>query len=115
MSTTKIDETAEIEWTRYQGDSLTIDVLERDANNALVDFTGCTPRMAVGTITESTVGVVVTNGLTAGTLKFFIPDDVMATLPVGDYDMAVEVYTAGTKTRRTIFTGTLTLVEDVRT
>jgi hypothetical protein len=114
MSATKIDETTKVEWTRYQGDSLTIDIAEVDSNGASVDYTGATPRLAVGTITETTSGVVVTNGLTAGTLSFFIPDTVMATLAVSDYDIAVEVYYASTATRRTLFTGTLSLIEDVR-
>jgi hypothetical protein len=115
MTTTKIDETLTVDWTRYQGDSLTIDIEEVDSTGAAVDYTGATPRLQVGTITETTSGVVVTNGLTAGTLSFFIPDTVMATLAVDEYDIAVEVYYSATHIRRTLFTGTLTLIEDVRT
>lgn len=115
MTVTKIDETAEVEWTKYQGDSLTIDVAEVDSTGSPIDFTGATPRLQVGTITETTSGVVVTNGLTDGTLSYFVPDTVMSTLAVGEYDLAVEVYYAATATRRTLFTGTLVLLEDVRT
>jgi hypothetical protein len=113
--TTKINETATVEWTKYQGDSLTIDITEVDESGSPVNFTGATPRIAVSTITESTSGVVITNGGALGTLLIFIPDTVMATLVVGEYDMAVEVYYAATAVRRTLFTGTLILEEDVRT
>lgn len=115
MTTTKIDETATIEWTKYQGDSLTIDITEVDETGSPVNYTGATPRLQIGTtINESTSGVSITNGGELGTLLIFVPDTVMATLAVGEYDIAVEVYYSATAVRRTLFTGTLILEEDIR-
>lgn len=113
--TTKIDETSEVEWIRYQGDSLSIEISEVDSNNSPIDYTGYVVRFAVGTINESTSGVTATHTGASGTISIFVPDDVMDDLIVNEYDVAVEVYNSTTKTRRTLFTGTLVLIEDVRT
>lgn len=115
MTVTKIDETSEIEWTRYQGDSLPINISEVDSNGAPIDYTGYVVRFSVGTINESTSGVTATHTGSSGTISIFVPDDVMDDLVVGEYDIAVEIYNSTTKTRRTLLTGTLVLIEDVRT
>ena len=116
---TKVDETEELNWIKYQGDSLTLSLLWEDENGSPVDITDYTIRFQIGptggtNINESTSGTVETNGGAAGTVDIFVPDDVMATLPVGDYDWAVELYKSSTKTRRTLFSGVLTLEEDLR-
>ncbi|MCK9569723.1 hypothetical protein M0R72_12340 [Candidatus Pacearchaeota archaeon] len=115
MTITKIDETAEVDWTRYQGDSMTIEIYEEDSNGDPIDYTGGTVRFAVGTINEATSGVTAAHGSTLGTISIFIPDSVMDDLEVGDYDLAVEIYFAATTIRRTLLTGAVHLVEDVRT
>lgn len=115
MTITKINETCEVEWTKYQGDSMSIDfTVKVKSTQTPVDISGATIRFAVGTINESTSGVVVTNGGVLGTVAIFIPDTVMDDLVVDEYDMAVELYFAGTSVRYTIFTGTLILEEDYR-
>ena len=111
---TDVDETNELNITKYRGDSFVLDLLETDANGDPVDLTSATVRVQIGTLTESTSGVTITNGGTAGTLNIVASYAAMAALAVGNHDIAVEVtYSSGI--RRTMFTGSLELVEDVRT
>lgn len=114
--TTWIDETADVKWKKYHGDSLSIYFTAKNKSTQLpIDITLATIRFCVGTLNESTSGVVVVNGGALGTVSIFIPDTVMDDLDAGNHDMAVELYYSATNVRYTVFTGTLMLEEDYRT
>jgi hypothetical protein len=112
MTKTRINETAEVELKKYRGDSLTLPFAVT-AGGSPVDITEATIRFLVGTIDEETVGVDVTNGGALGTGIIFIPDTVMDDLAIGNHDLAVELYWADDDIRKTLFTGTLILVDDL--
>jgi hypothetical protein len=117
---TTIDDTNTLDLVQYQGDSFTLDIEELDSANVPVTFVGATFRLQIGgtpaapTITESTSGVSITNGGALGTAAIVVSYTAMSALATGDHDMALEV-TYATGIRRTLFTGVLTLIEDVRT
>jgi archaellin len=113
MSATKINETKEIEWTRYRGDSFQIYItVKNETTKEPIDITDATIRFLVGTIDEETLGVVTTNGGALGTIDIFIPSSVMDDLDIGDYNVAVELYYADDDIRNTICTGKLILEDD---
>lgn len=116
MNAIGIDETAEINWIKYHGDSMHIYFsLKYKSSQLPVDITLATIKCTVGTITEASSGVVVTNGGATGVVSIFIPDTTMDDLTAGaTYDVEVQLsYASGA--RYTLFNGTLELREDIIT
>lgn len=116
MTSIFIDETLTVNWKKYHGDSLPIRfAMKYKSNQQPVDITLATIKCTVGTITEASSGVVVTNGGATGIVSIFIPDTTMDDLTAGTtYDVEVQLsYADGT--RRTVFNGSLELAEDVIT
>lgn len=112
----RIDETAEINFVKYHGDSFSIRfALKYKSNQLPVDITLATIKVTVGTLTEASSGVTVTNGGTTGIVNIFIPDTTMDDLTAGTtYDVEVQLsYASGV--RYTVFSGSLELLEDVIT
>lgn len=90
----------------YRGDSLQIDL-----SDPLVDFTGATFRLTIGSVDQD--DATVTNGGAEGWVSIFIGYDKMETLAAGDYEYDVEVTWESEKRRETFAKGILTLLEDV--
>ena len=95
----------------FEGDAFYMLCTVRDSANALVDLTGATIDLVLGTLVEDTSGVTVTNGNAAGTITVECTDAAMAAITVGDHDISLR-YTLSGKSY-TLFTGTYTAKESV--
>ena len=97
----------------FEGDTFRKIITLRDGAGALVDITGATIRMKLGSLNETSSGVTITNGGAAGTITIEVTYTAMAAfIAEYTYDIAVEVTMAGI--RKTLFTGHFIVLEDVR-
>ena len=97
----------------FEGDTFRKIITLRDGAGALVDITGATIRMTLGSLDETSSGVTITNGGAAGTITIEVTYAAMAVFVAEyTYNIAVEVTLAGI--RKTLFTGHFIVLEDVR-
>jgi len=104
----------EVEMEGFEGDTfLKTFTIKDDAGN-IIDITGATFRLKLGSINESTSGVTITNGGATGEVEIKISYTAMEALAADDdYEIALEM-TDASGVRTTLFTGTFTVLEDVR-
>lgn len=105
---------SEIDLEAYHGDSLVLPISAVDSLGAPVSLVGATFRFQCGTILETTSGVVIDAGDALGNTKVTVSYTAMSALALGAHDLAFEI-TFPNGIRETWFTGTLTILEDVRT
>jgi hypothetical protein len=114
MTIQKEFEDDQFEDSGFQGDSFDYLVYVRDGAGALVDltnFTGFT--FILGSLNQSSSGVTITNGGTAGTIHIKITSTAMSALAVGDHDIALTVVESAS-VRRTVLAGTYTIKDDLQ-
>ena len=90
--------------TGFAGDAFYLLCTVKDSTGTVINLTGATIDFELGSLTEATSGVTVTNGNTAGTITITATDAAMAAITVGDYDISVRYTLSGSST--TLFTGT---------
>lgn len=90
----------------FAGDALYMVCTVKDSAGVAVDLTGATIDFELGTLTEATSGITVTNGDDAGTITIEGTDAAMAAITAGSHAISVR-YTLSGKSY-TLFTGTYT-------
>lgn len=95
----------------FAGDALYLLCTVKDSNGSVVDLTGATVDFELGSLTESSSGVTVTNGNAAGTITIQATDAAMAAITAGIHMISVR-YTISGKSY-TLFTGTYTAYASV--
>lgn len=113
MTITKEFEDDQFEDDGFQGDSFDYLVYVRDGSGALVNLTGFTFTFVLGSLTQSSSGVTVTNGNAAGTVRIQITSTAMSALAVGDHDIALTIVESAS-VRRTVLAGTYTIKDDLQ-
>ena len=100
-----------VAFKEFTGDSFAYAVTLKDETGAVVtlDLSSATFDFIVGTINESTSGVTITGG--NGTVSISVTKTAMAALAAGDHDISLR-YTIS-EVQRTLFKGTITLLEAV--
>lgn len=95
----------------FAGDAFYCLLTIKDSTGAAVNLTGATIDFELGSLTEATSGVTVTNGNSAGTITIEANDTAMAAITAGDYQISVRYTLSGNSS--TLFTGTYTAKETV--
>lgn len=109
MSTIYPDDAVRL--TGFAGDAFYMLCTVTDSTGSVVDLTGATIDFVLGTLTEASSGVTVTNGTTAGTITVECNDTAMAAITVGDHDISLRYTILGSSS--TLFSGTYTARESV--
>lgn len=95
-----------VRFAGFVGDAFSMTCTVKYSSGALVNLTGATIDFEMGSLTEATSGVTVTNGNAAGTITIAITDAAMAAITAGDHDISVRYTLSGSST--TLFVGTYT-------
>ena len=103
----------DVKFEGFHGDTFQKVFTIKDSSGTIINLTGATFRFLLGALNESSSGVTVTNGNTTGQVTVTVTYTAMEALTVGDYDIALEM-TDSNSIRTTLFTGTYTVLEDVR-
>ena len=89
--------------------ALDMSIALKDSNNAAIDLTGATFNFVLGSLTESSSGIVISGGGAMGIITLTATDAAMAVITAGVYQISL-TYTIFGRTFP-VFTGTYTARE----